>query len=200
MRFRTILADPPWVYRAMGKNPGRAGGLIKNPAQIYGGIPTDALCKLPVSAIAEKDAALILWATWPCLEDALQVINTWGFDYKTGLPWVKMTRAAAPKRGIGFHHAGCSELLLIATRGKNMCPSLHGPKPIGVLFHPAGRHSAKPEDAYEIVERYGSPFLEMFARPDGGLFPTRPGWTRIGNEITGRDIVDDLRLLAESEK
>lgn len=71
---------------------------------------------------------------------------------------------------------------------------------VGVIFSPIGRHSAKPDAQYSFAEGYGGPYLEMFARPDDGLFPPRPGWTFIGNQATGRDIADDLRLLAETEK
>ena len=45
------------------------------------------------------------------------------------------------------------------------------------VLAPAGKHSAKPEEIHDRIERLvGSPYLEMFARED------RPGWTVVGDE------------------
>lgn len=37
---------------------------------------------LPVADIAEKDCALFLWVTFPCLLEGFEVIRAWGFTYK----------------------------------------------------------------------------------------------------------------------
>lgn len=105
-----------------------------------------------------------------------------------------MSEAGVPRRGIGWHHHSCSEFLRVAIRG-SLTPAVED-RLKAVIFNPIGRHSAKPDAQYEFAEAYGGPYLEMFARPDGGLFPPRDGWTRIGNEITGNDIADDLRSLS----
>ena len=44
----------------------------------------DELCALPVKRLAEKDCLLFLWATFPQLPEALQLIKAWGFTFKTG--------------------------------------------------------------------------------------------------------------------
>ncbi len=147
----------------------------------------------PVKAIADDNAALLMWSTWAHLPEALRLMDAWGFEYKTAIPWIKMTQGAAPKRGFGFHVANCSEPLLIGVRGGGIAP---GPSRIGIMFHPAGGHSSKPDDQYTIAERYPGPYLELFHRPHDGMFPPRAGWTFLGNEVTGNDIRDDLRRLA----
>ena len=38
---------------------------------------------LPVKELADKDAILFLWTTLPMIQEALQVIKAWGFEYKT---------------------------------------------------------------------------------------------------------------------
>ena len=43
----------------------------------------DELCALPVKRLAEKDCLLFLWATFPQLPEALQLIKAWGFQFKT---------------------------------------------------------------------------------------------------------------------
>jgi N6-adenosine-specific RNA methylase IME4 len=69
-----------------------------------------------------------------------------------------------------------------------------------LLTCPRSVHSRKPEEMRERIERvsYG-PMLEMFARPQEGLFEQSPLWTFIGHGAGGKDISDDLRLLAETK-
>ena len=154
---------------------------------------------LPVGNVTSDNAALLMWGTWPKLPEMIPIIEAWGFRYVTGFPWVKMTRDAAPRRGIGWHTHGCSEFVLIGIKGQKMTPAV-ADRQVGIIFSPIGAHSAKPDEQYQFAEAYGGPFLEMFARPDDGLFLPREGWTFIGNQATGRDIAEDLRLLADTEK
>jgi len=49
----------------------------------------DAIKALPVSAIAEDDSVLWLWTTNAQLRVAFDVVDAWGFQYKTTLTWVK---------------------------------------------------------------------------------------------------------------
>jgi len=190
-RFRTILADPPWQYD--NTFSGRAVGA----ATQYPTLDMEALCGLPVRDVAAKNCALFLWCTWPHDEDGLRLIRAWGFEPKTAIPWIKMSEAGVPRRGIGWHHHSCSEFLRIAVKG-SLTPAVED-RLKAVIFCPIGRHSAKPDAQFDFCEAYGGPYLEMFARPDGGLFPDRDNWTRIGNEIDGLDITDALRRLAKGE-
>ena len=150
--------------------------------------------------MAEKDCVLMMWTTWPCCAsgEAHKLMTAWGFTGKSGFPWLKMTKNMLPRMGTGFHSRACSEIMLIGTRGAPPCPE-PWERLEGVLFNKLGAHSAKPDSIYERAELYDGPYLELFARPDGGLFPARPDWTQLGNEITGNDIGDDLRSLAESK-
>lgn len=164
----------------------------------YTTMSTQDIAELRVAAIAAEDSILLLWATWYHLEDALLVIKQWGFDYRTTVPWIKMSRDGLLQNGMGRHVRHCSEPLLIARRGKNRVVPLTTAMD-GVLFSSKGRHSAKPDKQYVLAEQYPGPYLEIFARPNGGLVPIRGDhWTHIGDEITGRDVSDDLdRLAAE---
>lgn len=196
MRFKTILADPPWsyVYYSSVHKKTRA-------EDYYPTEGTDWICSLPVAEIAAKDSTLLLWATNPKLPDAFRVIEAWGYEYKTMLTWVKMSRAAAPRMGMGYHARCCTEHLLVATKGSPGVPP-GDRKPTGVFFCPIDRHSAKPDYQYDIAEGYGGPHLEMFCRPkDGGLFGYgRPGWVHTGNECPGNlDMRDALTRLAAQE-
>lgn len=191
MKFSTIVADPPWDYETYGP-----GGHSRSPENHYPVMTLSDILKMPVQDVCAPNAVLLLWCTWPHLAQGLQVIEAWGFEYKTGLPWLKLTKDMLPRMGTGYHTRGCTEPILIATRGKGACPS-QVEREAGVLFNKIGSHSAKPTDQYRMAEKYPGPYLEIFARPWWGPFDPPCGWTCIGNEITGRDICEDLALLAK---
>lgn len=190
-RYGVILADPPWTYSNNGA--ARRAGVHWSAAENHYPALTDAdLMRLPVGDLAAPDSVLILWVTWPKLDVAQRVIEAWGFRYVTGLPWIKIVgeprRNAAreieitPTFGVGFWFRGCTEVVLIARRGKAKAPT--GPY-IGLLSE-AYKHSRKPANIYEYAEQLPGPWIELFARE------TRDGWISLGNEIDGRDIRDVL--------
>ena len=48
------------------------------------------IVRLPVDRIAKDDAVLLMWVVDPLLDKAFEVINAWGFKYKTvGFTWRK---------------------------------------------------------------------------------------------------------------
>ena len=152
---------------------------------------TADLAKLPIADIADKDCVLFLWATYPKLKDAFQVIEGWGFTYKTcAFTWVKLNPSGVGLHfGLGYWTRQNPELVLLATRGKpkrvNNCVS-------NVIVSPRGRHSAKPPKVRdEIVRLMGDlPRIELFARE------TAPGWNSMGNEVdNGMDIRVRLNLM-----
>lgn len=189
MKFKVILADPPWVFRSWSDK-----GQGRSPDAHYRTMSMDDIKNLDVASVADDNSVLFLWTTWPNIADAVQVMSCWGFKYCTGLPWVKMKRDKAGEMqlqmGLGYRLRSCSEPLLIGIRGKV-------PKPIkaslGIVISSRQAHSEKPFGQYHFAEQYPEPRLEMFARPS--LMPPE-GWYQIGNEITGNDISYDLAGLA----
>ena len=132
----------------------------------------DEICDMPVeSELATDDAVLFLWATAPLLPEALDVMDSWGFEYRTGAVWDKK------KIGMGYWFRGQHEHLLVGVRGD---PPKPPPKAIcsSIIASPRGGHSEKPEAVYRMIEAYYPelPKLEMFARGD------RPGWSTWGNQ------------------
>lgn len=182
-KFRVIYADPPWKYgdertgsiTAIGGDDSRSDS---SAADKYPTMPTSAICQFTdengrhVSDLAHKDAVLFMWATFPLLEDALEVIRAWRFKYKTAFVWDK------ERSNVGNYHDARAELLMIATRGS--CPIEIDTRPKQVQTIARGKHSAKPEPFRALIdEMYPSgPRVELFRR---GAAP--PGWTVWGNEI-----------------
>jgi N6-adenosine-specific RNA methylase IME4 len=175
-RFKTVIADPPWPYRNSGGN-----GAAENH---YPAMSIEAICALPVSEQCADDAVLFLWSTWPQLADAFKVIQAWGFEYKTGLPWIKLAGDPEPDLfgpprlrpafGTGFWVRGCSEPVLITKRGDAKPPDV---KHLGLLSK-RFEHSRKPDSVHELTEQHPGPYLELFARRE------RHGWTCWGNEMS----------------
>lgn len=169
-KYSVIYADPPWRYADRGCNG--------NAESHYPTMHISDIKALPVQEIADKDCVLFLWATYPMLQEAMDVIKTWGFKYKTiGFQWVKQNRSGNGFFfGLGRWTRGNTEPCLIATKGN--------PKRISnavsqLIVSPIKRHSAKPDEARQkIVELMGElPRIELFARerPDG--------WDVWGNEV-----------------
>lgn len=176
-KYGVILADPPWSYANAGCR-GAAGNH-------YQTMTMKDICALPVQDWAASDSVLLLWATWPQLREGLEVIASWGFEYITGFPWLKMAGEPSvnrwgewevrPQYGVGFWIRGCTEPLLIARRG-SVSPPTDGL--IGLLSENY-RHSRKPDNVYHYAETLPGPYLELFARRK------RLGWSGWGNELHG---------------
>ena len=145
------------------------------------------ICALPVAEIADKDCALFLWATLPTLPEAFQVIEAWGFSYKTAaFVWVKRNKVADSwYYGMGYWTRANAEICLLATKGKIRRQSNRVHQIIDTRLE---AHSKKPGAARDrIVELMGDiPRVELFAREQ------HPGWMSVGNEIDGKDIHDAI--------
>ena len=83
-QYGVIYADPPWSYQQKGH-----GAACKH----YPTMTPEEIKALPVANLAQENSVLFLWATFPNLPQALDVIEAWGFTYKTlALCWVKQNK------------------------------------------------------------------------------------------------------------
>lgn len=128
------------------------------------------ICALRVDKLAAEDAHLWLWITNSNFFEGLQVIEAWGFSYRSCLTWVK------PRFGLGQYLRNQTEHLLFGIRGR--APVRFRSQPTW-FYAPVQGHSHKPEEQYAIIERCSpGPYLELFARRK------QPGWAVWGNEVT----------------
>jgi len=167
-KFRVIYADPAWSYNDKQETP-QLGGAAKH----YDTMSISELCQLPVKDISEKNSVLFLWVTSPLLEDAFQVINAWGFKYKTSFIWDKV------KHNMGHYNSVRHEILLIATKGscvpdnKKLYDSVQ-------CIERNDNHSEKPIEFLNIIDdiyQYGNK-IEMFCRKI-----KKQNWYGWGNEL-----------------
>jgi len=161
--YSVILADPPWRYE-FSETDSRA---IENQ---YPPMDLDAIKEIKIPAT--ENSILFLWATAPKLEEALSVLNAWGFKYRTCSVWDKEII------GMGYWFRGQHELLLVGVRGNFKTPEA-SERVSSVYRERRTKHSKKPEYYYDLIEKYfpNGNYLELFARQKH-----RQKWEVWGNE------------------
>ena len=172
-RFSTVLADPPWQFQ------NRTGKMAPEHRRLsrYGTLSVDEIKRLPVSEVAHDRAHLYLWVPNALLRQGLDVMEAWGFEYKTNIVWHKIRKDGGPDgRGVGFYFRNTTELVLFGVRGK-LRTLQPGRRQVNVLKTMKREHSRKPDELYGIIESCSpGPFLELFARGP------RKGWVVWGDE------------------
>lgn len=174
MSCTVLCADPPWRFG--DKLPGNGRGAEKH----YPTLSVEQICAFPLPPLAD-DAHLFLWRVSSMQEEALRVVRAWGFIPKAEIVWLKRTATGKRWFGMGRRVRMEHEAAIIATRGR---PAVLD-RSIRSTFEavvPGARHSAKPEEFYDIVEKLcGAPsdgsHVELFARRE------RAGWLTFGNEL-----------------
>lgn len=174
-KYNIIYADPPWEYRdKRNKHKRLCGGAAAH----YPTMKIQDIKKLPVGTIANDNSILFLWVTFPNLREGLEVMEAWGFEYKTlGFSWIKTNkRNGKPFFGIGYYTKSNCEVCLIGVKGK---PPKASNSVSSVIISPREEHSKKPDEVRErIVQLCGDlPRIELFARQK------TPGWDVWGNEV-----------------
>ncbi|MCZ4274018.1 MT-A70 family methyltransferase [Maritalea porphyrae] len=166
-KYGVILADPEWKFEPYSQETGMDRAADNH-------YPTSAIEEImarPVGEIAAKDCLLIMWATRANFPNALRVVEAWGFKFCTFGVWHKL------HAGNGYWLRDNGEPFIIATRGKVPAPAM-GTQPDAVFRAPKGKHSQKPSEIHEFIEKHypSLPKIELNART------CRPGWDVWGNE------------------
>jgi N6-adenosine-specific RNA methylase IME4 len=172
-KYSIIYADPPWSYpKTGGKTSSR--GMAK---QFYDTMSLEDIKLLPIGEISATNAILFIWVTYPQMQNGLDVIRAWGFEYfGLGFNWIKKTSTNKDFFGMGYWTRANPEMCLIAIKGK-MKPKSHSIRQL--LYSPIQEHSQKPPEVRDmIVEIAGDlPRVELFARQK------TEGWDIWGNEL-----------------
>ncbi len=180
-----VLADPPWMHTGDPNKMGAAG-------KEYDLLTIEQMATVDVASLCADQAVLFLWATCPRLDDAIWLLDKWGFNF-AGVPfiWRKTTMAGNPINGQGVRPTlvkPTTELVISGIkRGRSrpfpilnegMAQVIESPRP--------GKHSHKPQIFHDlIVELLGDrPRAELFARRETA------GWNCTGIELDGIDFMD----------
>ena len=191
--YRCILADPPWPESGGGKikrGADRHYTLIKTKEEILRVmlqsefrvecVPSLGIPRHTKQAwMPDPEGCHIwLWVTNNYLPWGLWLMQALGFRYISNVAWVKAEQRESmfkpQKPGLGQYLRGQHELLLFGVMERLKAES----KGVTAIVAPRRKHSQKPTEAYELIERVSpSPRVEFFARV------AREGWDAFGNEI-----------------
>ena len=167
--YSIVYADPAWDYAGRTQQNGKesTGSSLTH----YPTMKLDEMKQLQIPT--EKDCLLFMWSSSPHLQQAIELMNAWGFEYKTiAFVWDKQ------RVNPGYYTMSQCEVCLVGKKGK--IPSPRGARNIHQFISELrGRHSAKPS---EIRNRITEMFptqkkVELFARE------VVEGWDRWGNEV-----------------
>lgn len=204
MNYNIIYLDPPWKYNSRANHKTRFRGGAEGH---YPLMTMEQIAALPIQKLAARACAVLMWCTFPYLNDQIKLFKHWGFRYRTQfLTWVKLNPRGydlpaddpsyQPGKqyvlytdglfhsvffGVGYYSKSNPEVCLLGMRGQ--LPTISDAVS-SVILAPRREHSRKPYEAYGRIEQvFGDvPRIELFARQ------TAPGWAVAGNAIDGRDI------------
>lgn len=213
MKYKTILADPPWTFTVWSDK-----GKDRSPDKHYDTMTLEDIKNLPIKQVAADVSCLYLWVPDGHIEQGIEVMNNWGFHYKSfAFVWYKVKKDLKQaflkefgtldltnidfdtididklffRIGLGYHTRKQVEVCLYGT---TLTPPSRKDKGIRQvigaeeIFDPIGQHSAKPEKQYNRIEA-------LSEGPYLELFARkqRNGWEMVGDEIDGKDIRDALK-------
>lgn len=78
-KYNIIYADPPWTFKTYSDK----GKEQKSAECHYKCMTIEDIYALPVDKLAAENCVLFLWVTFPLLQEGLETIRRWGFEYKT---------------------------------------------------------------------------------------------------------------------
>lgn len=212
MKHSIIYLDPPWKYNSRANHKTRFRGGAEGH---YPLMTMAEIAALPISSLAARNCALLMWCTFPYLDKQIELFKHWGFRFRTQfLTWVKLNPkgydlpkddpAYKPGKdyvlyrdgmfhsvffGVGNYAKSNPEVCLLGMRGQ--VPTISDAVS-SVILAPRRVHSRKPDEAYAKIEQvFGDvPRVELFARH------AAPGWSVLGNGIDGQDIRESMRKAA----
>ena len=177
-QYGVIYADPPWSYKMYSDK-----GHEKSPHSHYDCMTMRELYLLrdDVLFTSAPHSVLFMWAVWPMLDKAMELMRYWGFKYKTGGAWHKRSKSWTPENedpksafGTGYILRSASEPFLIGTIGN---PKIKNNSTRNIIEAAVREHSRKPDETITLIENlFDGPYLELFSRQK------RSGWDSWGNE------------------
>lgn len=184
-KYNIIYADPAWSYDDPSLN---RGGALRH----YSTMSIEDIKALPVNEIADKDCVLFMWVTFPKLQEGLDTIKAWGFEFKTcAFVWIKTNKRTNVQQtsflpqdsfdsfwGMGSWTRSNAEICLLAVKGK---PQRLNADVHQLIYAPIDKHSKKPNETRDKILRLCGdlPRVELFARQ------VPKGWDVWGNEVEG---------------
>jgi N6-adenosine-specific RNA methylase IME4 len=181
--FDLILTDPPWDYDGrtfLNKKANETGAASDH----YPTMTPKELKEMNVQHLCNKNCIMYMWTTGPQLDVSIEVLQAWGFKYKTvAFVWDKITTNP------GYYTMSSIEYCIVGT--KNAIPKPRGSRnERQFLQRKRTHHSSKPLDFIERISNMHpeQTKLEMFSRK------AYKGWYSWGHDANGEGSVNIPRL------
>jgi len=185
-KYNIIYADPPWQYGSKelygDKINGYKNGQRKRFAsleRIYNTMTIEEIKALPIKSVLEKDCACFMWVTDSHLKQGIEVMESWGFKYKTiAFVWLKRYNTGTLVLNFAPWTLKSTEICLLGIKGRmgklKKCNNVRQ-----LIEAERTVHSKKPDEARIRIETlFGNvPRIELFARQKSD------GWDVWGDEI-----------------
>jgi N6-adenosine-specific RNA methylase IME4/ParB-like chromosome segregation protein Spo0J len=164
-RYDILYVDPPWSYDV--------GVMRGGPENHYSVMTNKEIMQMQIPSA--DNAVLFLWVPYPKTREAFDILDAWGFEFKSEFVWIK------DKIGTGYYVRGKHEKLFICVKGVGLGVPAEQDRPESVVYAERTEHSKKPQVFYDIIERMypGRSKIELFARGEA-----REGWKTWGLEAT----------------
>lgn len=173
-KYCTILVDPPWRFT------NRTGKMAPEHQRLYrySTLSLKEIKEIPVSNVVTENGHIYLWVPNALLPEGIEILKSWGFQYKTNLIWHKVRKDGGPDgRGVGFYFRNTTEIILFGIKGKLRTLS-PGRRQVNIIRSQKREHSRKPDELYNIIETCSpGPYLELFARGK------RKNWDQWGDDV-----------------
>lgn len=169
--YKLICIDPPWKFETYSKK-----GEEKSPQAKYPCMELPEISNLPLKDIAAKDCVVLMWATFPMLPQTLFAMSDWGFEYKSGGAWGKLSKTGRCLQfGTGHIFRSAAEPYILGSIGK---PDYLSKITRNLHLAPVQAHSQKPLNFMPLLANLvGGPCANIFSRS------LIKGWDCIGNEL-----------------
>lgn len=172
-KYSVIYCDPPWDYKGQKQHNGKGGKDTGGAIKHYNTVTLKDLKGLNVHTICEDDCLMFMWTSSPHLDQAIDLMQAWGFKYATiAFVWDKQ------KVNPGFYTMSQCEICLVGKKGK--IPQPRGARNVRqFISEMRGKHSEKPTAIRDrITEMFPTQKkIELFARNK------TEGWDFWGNEV-----------------
>lgn len=182
-KYQIIYADPPWDYGGKmqydkssikTRNVGFEKDIFISSASFkYPTLKLKELKQLDIDSIADENCLLFMRATGPQMANAIELGQSWGFDYKTvAFVWDKMVHNP------GRYTLSQTEFVLVFKKGK--FPSPRGARNVRQFIQShRGKHSEKPIEVLDGITKMfpTQSKIELFARK------RVDGWDSWGLEV-----------------
>lgn len=141
MKYDILLADPPFRYESGTCDP-------KDSIETkYETMHLNDLKSMwfMIHELAAKDCILYMWAMPPKLTEAVELMNAWGFRFRSSAVWDKLSI------GLGYWFRQQHESILVGIRGRPHPPEKEF-RVSSIFNGKRGKHSEKPHSLHHMID------------------------------------------------